>query len=97
MLTPEAIDHLALLSRLALRDAEKALLTAQLNKIVAAVEKIAELDLAGVEPATTPVPLENVFRDDEPRPSLAREDVLAAAPEKTAEGFLVPRVLGEGA
>jgi aspartyl-tRNA(Asn)/glutamyl-tRNA(Gln) amidotransferase subunit C len=96
-LDPGAIDHLALLSRLALTDAEKALFTEQLNKIVAAVEKLGELDLAGVEPVTTAVPLENVLRDDLPRPSLPREEALASAPERTALGFVVPRVVAEGA
>lgn len=96
-LDAKAIDHLALLSRLALTDAEKTLFTDQLNKIVAAVEKIATLDLTGIEPVTTAVPLENVFREDRERPSLPREEVLALAPERSAEGFLVPRVLAEGA
>jgi aspartyl-tRNA(Asn)/glutamyl-tRNA(Gln) amidotransferase subunit C len=96
-LDSKAIDHLAVLSRLALTDAEKTLFTEQLNKIVAAVEKIGALDLASIEPVTTAVPLENVFREDRERPSLPREDVLALAPERTAEGFLVPRVLAEGA
>ncbi len=96
-LSPQAIDHLALLARLALSEEEKRLFTEQLNKIVAAVEKIGELDLAGVEPFTSAVPVSNVFRDDEERPSLPREAALAPAPERTAEGFLVPRVLAEGA
>ena len=91
------LDHLALLARLALTDAEKALFSEQLGKIVAAVEKIGALDLEGVEPAASAVPLENVFREDEERPSLPREEALAPAPERTAEGFLVPRVLAEGA
>ena len=96
-LDSRAIDHLALLSRLALTDEEKALFTGQLNKIVAAVEKIAELELAGVEPTRFAVPLENVFREDRERPSLPREDALRQAPARTPDGFLVPRVLSEGA
>ena len=51
-LTPKAIDHLALLARLALSAEEKALFTGQLNKIVAAVETINRLDIAGVPVAT---------------------------------------------
>lgn len=96
-LTPRAIDHLALLARLALSDEEKATFTAQLNKIVGAVEKLNQLDLAAIEPTTFAVPLANVFRDDAPRPSLPREDALAAAPARTTEGFVVPRVIEEGA
>jgi len=96
-LSPRAIDHLALLARLALSEDEKATFTAQLNKIVAAVEAIGALDLSRVEPTTFAVPLESVFRDDAAAPSLAREDALAGAPARTAEGFLVPRVIEEGA
>jgi aspartyl-tRNA(Asn)/glutamyl-tRNA(Gln) amidotransferase subunit C len=96
-LGPEAIDHLALLSRLALSDEEKRLYTEQLNKIVAAVEKIGALDLEGVEPFVFAVPLSNVFRDDRETASLPREEALRPAPAKTPEGFLVPRVLAEGA
>ena len=96
-LTPEAVDHLALLARLALSADEKGTFTAQLNKIVGAVEKINQLDLAGVEPMTGAVPISNVFRPDEERPSLPRREALAAAPEKIEEGFVVPRVIAAGA
>jgi aspartyl-tRNA(Asn)/glutamyl-tRNA(Gln) amidotransferase subunit C len=96
-LDAKAIDHLALLARLSLSEAEKALFTEQLNKIVAAVEKIGALDLAGIEPLTFAVPLENVLREDVEAPSLPRKDALAMAPAHTEEGFLVPRVISEGA
>src|SRR5437773_860282 len=92
-----AVDHLALLARLALSEGEKRTFTEQLNKIVGAVEKINQLDLAGVEPTTFAVPLSNVFRDDVPRPSLPRDEALAAAPARSVEGFVVPRVIDEGA
>jgi aspartyl-tRNA(Asn)/glutamyl-tRNA(Gln) amidotransferase subunit C len=91
------VDHLALLARLALGDDEKARFTEQLNKIVGAVETINQLDLAAIEPTTFAVPLADVFRADEERPSLPREAALAMAPEKVEEGFLVPRVITEGA
>jgi len=89
-LAPEEIDHLALLARLALGEDEKAALTDQLNKIVAAVEKIGELDLAGVEPTTHVVKLENVLREDVPRPCLPRDKALAGAPDVADGGFRVP-------
>ncbi len=92
------VDHLAALSRLALDAAEKARLAAELGAILEAVEKVNELDLEGVEPMVFPVPIENVFREDEPRGfCLERERALEGAPERTAEGFRVPRVLSEGA
>lgn len=91
------VDHLALLARLALGAEEKARFTEQLNKIVGAVEAIDRLDLAGVEPTTFAVPLADVFRDDVERPSLPREEALAQAPAQDGAGFVVPRVISEGA
>jgi aspartyl-tRNA(Asn)/glutamyl-tRNA(Gln) amidotransferase subunit C len=91
------VDHLALLARLSLGADEKARFTEQLNKIVAAVESIDRLDLSGVDPTTFAVPLANVFRDDVERPSLPREEALASAPQEDGAGFVVPRVISEGA
>jgi len=96
-LDEKAVDHLALLSRLALGADEKARFTEQLNKIVAAVESIDRLDLTGVEPTTFAVPLADVFREDVERPSLPREEALAMAPRQDGAGFVVPRVISEGA
>ena len=95
-LDARALDHLALLARLELGADERAAFAGQLDRIVHAVDKIGELDLAGIEPTTFAVPLENVLREDLTAPSLPREDALAAAPARTVEGFLVPRVLGGG-
>ena len=91
------VDHLALLARLALGADEKARFTEQLNKIVGAVESIDRLDLTGVEPTTFAVPLADVFREDVEQPSLPREEALAAAPAHDGAGFVVPRVISEGA
>jgi aspartyl-tRNA(Asn)/glutamyl-tRNA(Gln) amidotransferase subunit C len=53
------------------------------------------LDTEGVPPTAHPLPLENVLRDDEVRPSLDRSEVLAAAPSVEQDRFRVPRILGE--
>jgi aspartyl-tRNA(Asn)/glutamyl-tRNA(Gln) amidotransferase subunit C len=58
-------------------------------------EDVAALDLEGVEPTAHPLPLANVLRDDEVRPSLDREEVLAQAPAAEDGRFRVPRILGE--
>ena len=62
----------------------------ELSAILEAVENINELDLEGVEPTTHVVPLENVLREDEPRPSLPRERALEQAPDSDGVGFRVP-------
>jgi aspartyl-tRNA(Asn)/glutamyl-tRNA(Gln) amidotransferase subunit C len=84
------ILHVAHLARLELRDDEVERLGAQLNDIIAAVAKVSELDLEGVEPTSHPLDLVNVWGDDEPRPSLPVEDALANAPEREGDFFKVP-------
>lgn len=93
-LGPEQIDHLALLARLDLSAGEKALMAEQLNRIVAAVEKLNELDLDSIEPLAQVVPARSVFRDDIPHVSLTRAQALACAPVKVVDGYVVPRVVG---
>jgi aspartyl-tRNA(Asn)/glutamyl-tRNA(Gln) amidotransferase subunit C len=91
MLSRDQVLHVARLARLELTDLEVERMAAELSGVLDHIETIAQLgDLADVAPTSHVVELENVLRDDEPRPSLPREIVLAAAPDATAEGFRVP-------
>ncbi len=65
-------------------------MTGELSGILEHVDRIGKLDLDGVEPTTHVVKLENVLRADEPRPSLAVDVALAAAPEPVDGAFRVP-------
>ncbi|MDA8039387.1 MAG: Asp-tRNA(Asn)/Glu-tRNA(Gln) amidotransferase subunit GatC [Actinomycetota bacterium] len=87
--------HVARLARLDLADGELDKLTGELSDLLEHVEAIRRLDTAEVPPTAHPLPLSNVFRPDEVRPSLERAEVLAAAPATEADRFLVPRILGE--
>jgi len=89
-ITNEQVRHVAKLAALALTDEELERLGAQLNAILEAVGKVAELDLDDVPPTSHPLDLVNVFADDEPRPSLPREVALANAPEVEDGAFRVP-------
>ena len=71
-------------------DEEVERLGAQLNAILEAVGKVAELDLEGVEPTAHPLELVNVWAEDEPRSSLPVEEALANAPEREQDFFKVP-------
>ena len=51
---------------------------------------MSELDLSDVPPTSHPLAVVNVFRPDEPRPSLLLDDVFANAPERDADYFRVP-------
>jgi aspartyl-tRNA(Asn)/glutamyl-tRNA(Gln) amidotransferase subunit C len=86
----DEVLHVARLARLALTDEEVERLGAQLNAILEAVSKVAELDLEDVEPTAHPLELVNVWAEDEPRESLAVDEALANAPEREAGFFRVP-------
>ena len=93
-LTREQLLHVAHLARLELREEELERLGAQLNDIIAAVSKVAELDLAGVPPTSHPLDLVNVWADDEPRPSLSLDEAFANAPAREGDLFRVPPTAG---
>ena len=90
-ISSDEVLHVARLARLALTDEEIERLGAQLNAILEAVGKVAELDLESVEPTAHPLELVNVWADDDPRPSLPVEEALANAPDREAGFFRVPR------
>jgi aspartyl-tRNA(Asn)/glutamyl-tRNA(Gln) amidotransferase subunit C len=88
----EDVLHVAALARLEIPEDAIEQVQAQLGAILEAVGKVAELDLAGVEPTSHPLDLVNVWDDDEPRPSLPRERALANAPDAYEGTFRVPSV-----
>ena len=87
------VEHVARLARLALTDDEVDRLTGELAAVLAHAADVAALDLDGVPPTAHPLPLRNVLRADTVRPSLDRDEVLAAAPAAEDGGFRVPRIL----
>jgi aspartyl-tRNA(Asn)/glutamyl-tRNA(Gln) amidotransferase subunit C len=89
------VAHVAKLARLDVTDEEVALFAEQLADVLDHANDIAALDIAGVPPTAHPLPLRNVFREDEPHESLDRDEVLAMAPEAEDGQFRVPRILGE--
>lgn len=92
----DEVAHLARLARLALDEGELDALAAELEVILSAVAAIQEVtDAADVPPTSHAVPLENVLRSDEVRPSLPRDVVLAAAPQAEDGRFRVPRILDD--
>jgi aspartyl-tRNA(Asn)/glutamyl-tRNA(Gln) amidotransferase subunit C len=94
-LTREEVEHVAQLARLALTADEIDALTPELAAILDHAAELSALDTEGVPPTAHPLPLVNVFRADDPRPGLPRDEVLAEAPEAEDGRFRVPRILGE--
>lgn len=89
------VAHVAALARLALSDEELDRYTPQLASVLEHAADVAALDLSGVAPTAHPLPMVNVLRPDEVRPSLPRPEVLAAAPDTEDDRFRVPRIIGE--
>ncbi|MDX6622466.1 MAG: aspartyl-tRNA(Asn)/glutamyl-tRNA(Gln) amidotransferase subunit [Solirubrobacterales bacterium] len=90
MIDREQVLHVAKLARLKLSEEEVERMTGELSHILEHVDRIAQMDLDGVEPTSHVVALENVLRADMPRPSLPREAALANAPEPVDGAFRVP-------
>ena len=91
--TVETVDHVAQLARVSLTPEERETFARQLGEILAYAESIQALDTRDVEPMSHAL-ASDVLRDDAPAPGLAREQVLAAAPDAADGLFRVPRVLG---
>jgi len=92
-LSEQEVRHVALLSRLHLTDEEVRNYTGQLAKILGHVEQLKQVDTSSVEPMITATASGNIFRPDEVRPSLKREDALRSAPGHDDEYFRVPAVI----
>ncbi len=90
------VRKVAKLSRLDLTEAEVEEFTGQLSAILEYVEKMNELDTAGVEPLAHCLPVSNVLREDSARESLGTEKGLANAPQRDDEFFKVPKILDDG-
>jgi aspartyl-tRNA(Asn)/glutamyl-tRNA(Gln) amidotransferase subunit C len=90
MIDRDQVLHVARLARLRLTDEEVDRMAGELSQILEHVDKMNELDLDGVEPTSHVVELQNVLRDDVPRPSLPRERALEQAPDVAGGGFRVP-------
>jgi aspartyl-tRNA(Asn)/glutamyl-tRNA(Gln) amidotransferase subunit C len=93
-ITREDVLHVASLARLEIPEDEVDAVRDQLGAILEAVGKVAELDLDDVEPMTHPLDLANEWAEDEPRPSLPRDEALANAPDPVDGQFRVPAVGG---
>jgi aspartyl-tRNA(Asn)/glutamyl-tRNA(Gln) amidotransferase subunit C len=93
MLTPDEVRWVAHLARLELSDAELATMTRQLSAILDYVQQLQEVPTEGVEPLAHPLPIHNVFRDDQPVPSLPVDAALANAPQRHGDFYSVPAVL----
>jgi len=87
------VQYVAQLARLNLTKEEEQKFGAQLGQILGYIAKLNELDVSQVEPTAHAVPLVNVTRPDEIRPSLSNEEALRNAPASANGLFIVPKIV----
>ena len=92
-ISPAEVEHVARLARLRLSPDETERMRRELDAILGYIDKLSRLDTADVPPTSHAVPLTNVMREDAPRPSFPREDMLGNAPDRSGDLFRVPRII----
>jgi aspartyl-tRNA(Asn)/glutamyl-tRNA(Gln) amidotransferase subunit C len=92
MISEDDVRYVAKLARLRLEADEVGRMTGELAGILGHIDKMSELELAGVEPTAHVLDVVNVLRPDKPRASLSRDDALRNAPAVSNDSFRVPRM-----
>ncbi len=89
------VEKVSLLGRLRLSPDELDTMTQQMGRILGYMELLGEVDTEAVEPMAHALDVTNVFRSDETRESLPRDEALSNAPNRDDECYRVPAVLGD--
>ena len=89
----KTVEQVARLARLELTPEEIDRYGAQLGSILDYMEELKKLDVSGVQPLAHAGDFKNVFRDDAPRESLPKDDILRNAPERAGDFFVVPKII----
>jgi aspartyl-tRNA(Asn)/glutamyl-tRNA(Gln) amidotransferase subunit C len=94
-ITPELVRHLAGLARIDVSEAEIEQFTSQLSLIVESVATVKAAVSDDIPATSHPIPMANVFREDELRPSLTQQQALSGAAESESGRFKVSAILDE--
>jgi len=92
-ISPDQVAWIAHLARLDLSLANRDRMAHQLSAILEYFDQLNRVNTEGVEPLAHPLTIHNVFRADEPQPSLTVDEALANAPDRRGDYFAVPAVL----
>lgn len=93
IISDETIEYVGILAKLDLSEAEKEEAKKDMGRMLDYIDKLNELDTAGVEPMSHVFPIQNVFREDVVTNGDERDAVLANAPEKRDGAFVVPKTI----
>lgn len=89
----QTVKYVAHLARIELQEAELTKLSRQLHDILGFIDKLKEVEIKDIDPASHILPLNNVLREDAPRESLSLEKTLKNAPKRLGGFFVVPKVI----
>lgn len=87
------VKRVARLARIAVSEEDADRMTGELNQILGFVEQLNEVDVSGVEPMTSVIPMELKERQDLVNDGGIASDIVANAPESAENFFLVPKVV----
>lgn len=93
VVTVKDVQQVAWLARMALADAEAEKLTSQLDQILQYVRQLQAIPTDQIAPTTHVLPLSNISRPDQRRPSVPPDDVLRLAPARHNQLFKVPKII----
>jgi aspartyl-tRNA(Asn)/glutamyl-tRNA(Gln) amidotransferase subunit C len=89
----DTVKRVARLARIAVTEEEAGRMTGELNTILGFVEQLGEVDVSGVEPMTSVIPMEMKKREDRVTDGGKAADIVANAPATEDNFFLVPKVV----
>ncbi len=92
-ITKEQVEYVAHLARLNLDEEEKMSLTKDMEAIITFANQLNTLDIESVSPTAHVIPIQNVFRKDDVKPSMDRDELLQNAPSEVNGCFSVPRIV----
>ena len=94
IISDETIEYVGILAKLELNEEEKERAKKDMGEMLDYIDKLNELDTAGIEPMSHVFPVQNVFREDVVINGDGSEETLRNAPEEKDGGFKVPKTIG---
>ena len=94
IISDETIEYVGILAKLELKEEEKERAKKDMGEMLDYIDKLNELDTAGIEPMSHVFPVQNVFREDVVTNGDGSEETLRNAPEEKDGGFKVPKTIG---
>ena len=89
----DTVRRVAKLARIAVEEEDLERMAGELNTILGFVEQLNEVDISGVEPMTSVIPIAMKMRADVVTDGGKADEVVANAPQSGENFFLVPKVV----